>query len=122
MGTEVQSTDFQTKVLDSIQGTADDAYQAMLDKKAKYEAAKKQLGVFEAAKQNAYTKFKTAKQHSTTGKEGEFIFARAEYNSVLSNYTDADNNVDILRDSLLGSIFYSGKMNNSAAIANATLG
>lgn len=121
MSGEVQPTDLQNKVLGSITETADEAYQKMLAKKAEYEAAKNQLSLFVSAKEQAFKKFRSIQENCTNKNDYSYRTAEAEYSSVLSNYTNADSNVDILRGSLLNSIFYSGKMNTSALLAESAL-
>lgn len=122
MGEDIKSTDFQTKVLSSITDTADSAYQQMLAKREQYEAAKKQLSIFTAVRNQAAAKFQSAKQNAKNGNDYAFRTAKAEYNSASSSYSNADINVDVLRFSLQDAISYSGKMGNCAALANAMIG
>lgn len=121
MGVVNQANDFQTNCLNGIQETADNAYQQMLAKQAEYDAAKKQSSIFEQAKNRALVKFNSIKQQSKGQSNYNVKTAQAEYNSALSNYSNADINADVLRSSLQSSISYSGKMNNCAALANAIL-
>lgn len=114
-GTEVQ-TPPQNTILDGIYTTADNAQQAMQDKRAEYEAAMAQLSVFELTKYNTLARLKSAQ---FGGNSSLLKQTQAEYASVCNNYSDANINADVLRDSLMGSIFYAGKMNNCAMLANA---
>lgn len=122
MSADVQATNFKNSVLTSIIGTAEDAYQRMQAKKAEYEAAMKSLDLFAQVKNKAYTKFKTVQSNKKNGNDSTLLSAKYEYTIALGSYSDADRNTDILRSNLQDSIFYSGKMNNSASIANAALG
>lgn len=116
-------SDFQTKVYDSIQSTVDDAQQEKAEKEARYEAAKANLNIFAQLRYKAMAKFDNAKKLYQSGKNtSEYLSAKTEFNSVMASYTEADNNVDILRASYEHSIFYCGKINDSAIIANAKLG
>ncbi len=112
MGGDVQKTDFQTNVLNGINQTADEAYQSMLEKKAEYEAAMNRLSIFQQKKYYLECELK---------KPGTTNQFRNEYNNMINLFNDAEINTDILRSSLQSRIFYSGKMNNSAAIASAFL-
>ena len=115
MGTEVQVPP-QNKILDGIYATANNAQQEMEAKKAEYESAMGRLNIFE---QNKYTAFARLKSAQSSGNNSLFKTTQAEYASVCNNYSDANINADVLRDSLMGSIFYAGKMNNCAMLANA---
>lgn len=116
-----QTKAFQTDCLSGIQSTADNAYQQMLQKQAKYEAAKKQLSIFQQAKDNAFAKFTAAKQSAKDENDSNYLSAQSEYNTASNNFSDADIDVDVLRSSLRDAISYSGKMSNSAALANAII-
>lgn len=123
MGAEVVQNDFKTNTLNEIKDFAQNAYEKMLAKKAEYEASMKRLDVFTQAKHKAYVKFSSAKT-ACKNDENDFSYrtAKAQYSAACASYSDAEINSDVLRGSLQDSIFYSGKMNNSAAIASAVLG
>ncbi len=119
MSTDVQASPFQNKPLESIYATADNAKQEMEAKRAQYEAAKSQLNIYDKNKYVAYREF----QHAQSGKNKSlFQSAQTKYSLTCNRYSDADINVSVLRDSFMSSIFYSGKMNNCAALANAIVG
>lgn len=122
MSGDVKPTDFSNKALESINGTADRAYQEMQAKRVAYEASMRQLDIFTALKNKALSNFKSAQKNCPNQESSEFQSAQAQYNSALSGYSDAEMDSDILRSSLNNSIFYTAKMNNSAIIANAALG
>lgn len=116
------STDFKEEALSDINKTADDAYNQMLKKKAEYEAAKGIFTNFAEKKATAYKKYQSAQLNSKNGYTSLLSESKNSYDSVLSQFNDAEINVDVLRSSLTDSIFYSGKMNNTASVANSVLG
>lgn len=115
------TSEFKEGVLDDINNTAEDAYTKMLAKKAEYEAAKKQLSIWSDKKAIAYKKYTVAQQEHKQGYSSNFNQTRSEYESIQSNYSGASIDVDVLRSSLQDSISYSGKMLNSASLANSVL-
>lgn len=122
MGNKTTSTDFQTNVLASITTTADNAKQRMLAKQAEYNAAKLQEEICNELRYKMEVRFKEAKAKYERGQDSSgYQAAKAQYNSIMSNYTSASQQADILRFSLQDSISYSSKMNNSAMIANSIL-
>lgn len=118
----INATAFKTKVLDGINSTADSAHQQMLEKQAKYEAAKSQFSIFTAAKNKAFAKYNSIKQKSKSENDYNLKSAKSEYNATLSSYNDSEITTDVLRYSLQSAISYSGKMNNSAALAASIMG
>lgn len=121
--TKTDAAEFKEEVLNDINGTADDAYNQMLAKKAEYEAAKGIFNNLSQKKVTAYKKYQSAQLSNKNGSSTSLLSeTRSSYDSVLSQFSDASINVDVLRSSLQDSIFYSGKMNNSAGIANSVLG
>jgi len=125
MSTGIQNTiqplELQKKIVASVDETAQKADAEKEAKMAAYNEAMGQLNVFEQAKNKAYSKFKSLQSSCKNSDNSELRTAQAEYSSICSSYSDANINTDILRSSLLSSIFYSGKMNNSAILANSTL-
>ena len=119
MSTDVQASPFQNKPLEGIYATANNAQQEMEAKKAEYEAAMGQFNIFEDRKADLYSRLQFAQSSNNSSL---FNNVRAQYNSACNSYSDANINAEVLRDSLMGSIFYSGKMNNCAALANAIAG
>lgn len=120
METNTTCPDFQNKALSSITTTADNAEQQMLAKKAEYEAAMLQEEICNNLRHKAEVSYKDAKRKYELGQDASgFQTAKAQYNSIMSQYTTASNNSDILRFSLQDSISYSAKMNNCAMIANS---
>lgn len=115
------TSEFKSEVLDDINGTADDAYNKMLAKKAEYEAAKKQLSIWTDKRADASKVYFSAQQAKKNGYCSGFNQKRAAYENALSGYSGASINVDVLRSSLQDSISYSGKMLNSASVANSVL-
>jgi len=119
MSTDVKTSSFQNKPLEGIYTTADNAKQEMEAKREQYESAMGQLNIYDKNKYVAYREF----QHAQSGKNKSlFQSAQTKYSLVCNDYSDADINVSVLRDSFMSSIFYSGKMNNCAALANAIAG
>lgn len=120
MGGEI-TTDLKSKVLTEINGTADDAYQKMQDKRAEYEAAMKQLSIFDNAMDNAYSEFKAAQFRCSNKNDSTLLTAQSKYYSSRNTYSNQNINVEVLRASLNSDISYCSKMNNSAFIANSIL-
>ena len=117
MSTKVQ-TPQQNEILNGIYKTAEEAQQAKDAKEAEYQTAMGQLNIFEQKKANLYSRLKSAQ---SSGDNSLFQTTQSEYSSVCNSYSDANINTEVLRDSLMGSIFYAGKMNNCAIFANASV-
>lgn len=121
MSEKITPTNLQTNALNSINSTAESVEQEKTQKEAKYEAAKTNYNIFDDLRKKALSKFESAKRLYQKGKGiSDYSKAQFELNSVLSSYTNAENNVDILRSSYQSSIFYCGKMATTAIIANHT--
>lgn len=113
-------TDFQNGVLASIDKTAESANAEKEIKRAKYEQALSKFNIIEEAKYYAYKSFKTIQTKYRDDKNNfTFRAAKEQYNSICSNYSAADTDVSILRSSYQNSIFFSGKMNTIAIIADS---
>jgi hypothetical protein len=113
MANKIGANEFQTKVLNDINGTATNAREEMLAKKAEYEAAMDQLSVFQRQKNI----LERDVQYSSASPDKV-----SKYRKTLSLFHQSDRNTDILRSSLQNSISYCGKMINSAAYANQMIG
>jgi len=109
------------KALISINNNATEVKQTMLEKKAQYDFAMNQLGIFKMAKYKAYSKFESMKRNFNTN-SSEYLAAKSQLSSVLSQNFEAELNTDILRSSYQDSIFYNGKVATCAIIANYKLG
>lgn len=114
----VNSVPIENKPLEEINAYADKVNGEKDAKSQRYEAAKGQMSIWQRAKTAAHTKYMTLKSNSKTTKSYELNHALADYNTTCNSYRDAEINEDISRDSYLGSIFYAGKINNQAIIAN----
>lgn len=122
MALEARAAEFQTKVLGSINETADNANQRMQEKKAQYDAAKQQESCWDELRQNAQSKYEDLMYQYRNGKNPTGLQeAKSRYDSIMSGYCNATINADVLGDSYSRSISYCSKMNNSASIANAIL-
>lgn len=117
MREDVKVTDLKSKISDSINGTAEDARQRMLKKQAEYDALMKKMSVFSEFKDQMYSKLKSATYNNSNSLES----VQAQYKTAYDNYSSLDIEISAKRSSLMDSIFYSGKMNSSAIIANSIL-
>lgn len=115
------SEDLPNKIVASIDATAQKADDEKEAKKEAYEIAMGKASVFERAKSKAYANLKYAQSRSKNGTSSELNYAKSAYNSACCSFTDADINVEVLRSSYQDSIFYSGKMDTCAILANSTL-
>lgn len=118
----IQSTNLQNKIVASVENTANEANAEKEAKRFAYEQAMQQLSVMEQTKYTAYKNFKMAQAECNNNKnDSKYKVAQSKYASVCCNYSDANINADILRSSYQDSIFYSGRMNTCAILANSTL-
>lgn len=109
------------KALISINNNAAEVKQTMLDKKEQYDFAMNQLGIFKIAKYKAFSMFESVKRNFKTN-SSEYLAAKSQLSSVLSQNSEAEINADILRSSYQDSIFYNGKVATCAIVANYKLG
>lgn len=109
------------KALISINNNAAEVKQTMLDKKEQYDFAMNQLGIFKIAKYKAFSMFESVKRNFKTN-SSEYLAAKSQLSSVLSQNSEAEINTDILRSSYQDSIFYNGKVATCAIVANYKLG
>ena len=115
MGTEI-NTNIGKKALQDVMNSYDDALIKKEEKQAQYDAAKMQESIYAELKSKAEREFKSAQSKYMNGDAG-LLSAKSKYASALSMFNNASTNTDILRNSLLNSIFYAGKMGNAASIA-----
>ncbi len=113
---------FKEKVVSEINETADEAYNKMLEKKAEYEASKGIFNQLSEKKSIAYKKYKSAQLNNKESNYSSMLSdSKSSYESLSSQCFNASIDTDVLLWSLKNSISYSGKMNNSASIANSIL-
>lgn len=118
----INNATFQANVLNSIEDTAGKADAQMQTKAQEYEQAKLQESIYEALKNKTYVEFRAAKESSVKGKnQNKFNNIKSKYDSIMSQYTNASNLVDIKRSSYQDAISYSAKMNNSLSIAQSVI-
>lgn len=87
-----------------------------------YLANQAQEEIFAQLKRKAEVAYTDARALVNNGKNvSNFSQLKASYDSAMNAYIDASENTDISRDSYNRSIFYTAKMNQSAAIANSML-
>jgi len=106
--------------IDSINGTAEQAYNDMQAKQAEYDAAMAKLSKLEMPKYFASREFASVKNNHNNN-SSIFHSTKSKYESLSSLYSGAETNADILRSSLQSRISFCGKMNQSASLANAAL-
>lgn len=114
----VNSIPTENKPLESINEYAEKVNGEKEAKAERYEAAKGQMTVWQRAKNAAFSKYKTLKFNSKGEKTPELSHALANYNLTCNSCRDAEINEDICRDSYMTSIFYAGKINQQAIVAN----
>ena len=113
MAIDVQTSEIKA----SIAQNAADVRQEMLQKKANYDAAMNKLGIFKAAKEKAFAKFDYIKRYYKNDNT-EYRTANSQYTSVVGQCSGAEGDADILRGSLMNSIFYNGRVSSAAILAS----